>query len=321
MRKMGEIFERTVPDEALTWTGERLTAGAGIQVEIEHLHRYLLARHLSRGLDVLDVASGEGYGSAFLAQTAGSVIGVEIDPASVAHAERSYRAPNMRFVEGDARDLPLPDASVDLVVSFETIEHFYEHDRFLAEVRRVLRPSGRLLVSSPERDVYSPAASEPNPFHVRELTRAEFAALLGRHFRHVQLQGQRPVVGTALVAEGEPAPWQMTFERRGSRFEASTGLPRPLYLVALASDEDDESLPDSLFIETSTVEQLLTELPALQEEGRRRAEALEEAAGYSRSLEREVAERERSRAEAAGEARRPPPRRSSGRAFPCRIPR
>ena len=295
---MGEIFERMTPDEALTWTGERLTAGAGVQVEIEHLHRYLVARHLARDLDVLDVASGEGYGSGLLAQTARSVIGIEIDPTSIAHAKRSYNMPNLRFIGGDARDLPLPDASVDLVVSFETIEHFYEHERFLAEVRRVLRPSGSLLISSPERDVYSPGGSEPNPFHVRELTRAEFTMLLARHFRYVRIQGQRPLVGTALIAEGIPAPLQITFERRGSRFETSIGLSRAVYLVALASDTERQSLPDSLFIETSAVEQLLTEIPALREESRRRSEALDEAAGYARDLEREIAERERSRTEA-----------------------
>jgi len=60
---VGEIFERTMPAESLAWTGERLTTGAGVgpQVETEHLHRYFLARALCHGLDVLDVASGEGY--------------------------------------------------------------------------------------------------------------------------------------------------------------------------------------------------------------------------------------------------------------------
>src|SRR5215831_16335592 len=129
--QMGEIFERVLPQQALEWTGERLTTATAGQVEIEHLHRYFLARHLCRGLDVLDVASGEGYGSALLAQTARSVVGIDVDRASVAHARTAYVASNLRFIEGDARSLPMPDASVDVVVSFETIEHFYEHDVFL----------------------------------------------------------------------------------------------------------------------------------------------------------------------------------------------
>ncbi|WP_160299826.1 glycosyltransferase [Belnapia sp. F-4-1] len=302
--KMGELFEQVVPEISLEWTGERLTGGAGAQVEIEHLHRYLLARQLARGLDVLDVASGEGYGSAFIAQTARSVVGVELDPASVAHAARSYRAPNLRFVEGDARVLPVQDASVDLVVSFETIEHFYEHERFLSEIRRVLRPGGQLLISSPERDVYSPAGTPPNPFHIHELTRQEFATLLGRHFRHIQIQGQRTVVGSALISEGQGTNGHLTFERRGTRFEANDGLPRPVYLVALASDVSEHDLPNSLFVETSAIEVLLTEIPALRELSKQRSAALDEAAVYVRKLEAEIAERDRAAAETALAAQR-----------------
>src|SRR5262245_4583182 len=120
-----------MPPTPLEWTGERLTTAAGGQVEVEHLHRYFLARELCRGLDVLDIASGEGYGAALLAQTARSVVGVELSATSIMHAAAAYSAPNLRFVQGDARFIPLQDASVDIVVSFETIEHFHEHDTFL----------------------------------------------------------------------------------------------------------------------------------------------------------------------------------------------
>lgn len=254
---MGEIFGRAKPATALPWTGERLTQDAGMQVELEHLHRYFLARETARGLDVLDVASGEGYGSAFLAQTARSVVGVDLDAASVAHACASYRRANLRFATGDARCLPLPDASFDLVVSFETLEHLVEHDAFLSEVRRVLRPGGRLLLSTPERDTYSPADAEANPFHVCELARADLSALLRRHFAHVAILGQRPMLGSAIVAEEAPkAAGMLTFERRGpERFEVSAGLPRAVYLVALASDVALTALPDSLYVHTSRPEE------------------------------------------------------------------
>jgi ubiquinone/menaquinone biosynthesis C-methylase UbiE len=251
---LGEIFERVIPETPLEWTGERLTTATSGQVEVEHLHRYFLARALCRGLDVLDVASGEGYGTALLAQAARSVIGVEVSTEAVAYAGAAYRGPNLRFLEGDARCLPLDDASVDAVVSFETIEHLYEHDQFLAEVRRVLRPGGRFITSSPERDTYSPSGSSANPYHVRELSRAEFNALLRNSFAHVRLLGQRTMLGSALVSDGDGPCQSLTFEKRGPRhFEAASGLPRPVYLVAVASDQPVADVPDSLYIETAEI--------------------------------------------------------------------
>ncbi len=256
---MGEIFERATPAAALEWTGERLTTGTAGQIEIEHLHRYFLARELCRGLDVLDVASGEGYGTALLAQVARSALGIDVSAAATRHAATNYQLPNLRFLEGDARHLPLGNACVDAVVSFETIEHFYEHDAFLSEIKRVLRPGGRLIMSSPDRDIYSPQGSPANPFHARELTRGEFEALLGQSFAHVRLLSQRPILGSALVASERMAGDFLTFERRGgNHFEVSSGLPRAAYLVAVASEQELPAVPESLYIETGDVGALLS---------------------------------------------------------------
>ncbi len=294
---MGEIFERTKPLVPLCWTGERLTTGAEPQVEIEHIHRYFLARSLCRDLDVLDVASGEGYGSALLAQTANSVIGVEIDPQAVEHACATYKKSNLRFVEGDARRLPLPDASVDMVVSFETIEHFYDHDEFLAEVRRVLRPGGRFIVSSPERDVYSPAETAANPYHIRELTRVEFVSLLRKTFANIALLGQRAFLGSALIAENTSSDCSkgptITFEKRGEdHFEVSDNLPRPVYLIAIASEHPIEFISDSLYIELSSIEKQLVDLPALRDELDHTIKALADAGTYARHVEEQLSNRE-----------------------------
>jgi SAM-dependent methyltransferase len=250
---LGEIFRRAMPVTPLEWTGERPTTARSGQ-EIEDLHRYFLARELCRGLDVLDVAAGEGYGAALLGQVARSVVGVEISAEAVTHAAASYRGPNVRFLGGDARGLPLVDACVDAVVSFETIEHFCEHDRFVAEIRRVLRPGGRLVVSTPERDAYSPSGSCANPHHKRELSRSEFIALMHGAFPHVHLLGQRALLGSALISDGDGKVRTVTFEKRGSRhFEASVGLPRPMYLVAIASDQPITDVPDTLCIETTEI--------------------------------------------------------------------
>src|SRR4051794_13102188 len=109
---MGEIFVRPMPDQPMPFTGEWLTSDLTGETLVEHWHRYLLAREIARGRDVLDIACGEGYGSALIAQVASSVVGVDVAEDAVAHATASYPAANLRFERGDARRIPLPDASI-----------------------------------------------------------------------------------------------------------------------------------------------------------------------------------------------------------------
>ena len=248
---MGEIIKWPRPSTPLRFTGERLTTAYGGQTEIEHLHRYLVAREWCRDKDVLDVASGEGYGTALLAQVARSAVGVEIAPEAVDHAREAYKTNNLSFVVGDARSLPSPDATFDVVTSFETIEHFAEQQRFLSEIRRVLRPGGLLIISTPDRDNYSPTESPANPFHVRELTREEFDALLRSYFAEVSVLLQRPMFGSVLLPNGANKAAPLCFERRGDEhFEGSLNLPRPQYVVAFASGNTIPALPPSVYIDT-----------------------------------------------------------------------
>ncbi|WP_439594862.1 methyltransferase domain-containing protein [Falsiroseomonas sp.] len=260
-----------------------MTSSVQGQIEFEHLHRYCIARDLCDGLDVLDVASGEGYGAAILASLARSVVGVEIDQDSVDHAKAQYASDKLRFLQGDALALPLPDASIDLVVSFETLEHLPDQAKFLSEVRRVLRPGGLFLVSTPERMVYSAAGSDPNPYHVLELTEAEFGTLLSRHFAASQVLRQRPALGS-VIAGAEPG-WR-SYERRSAEvIEATSGLARPHYLLGLAGDGALPPLASSAYLDRRRVHDVMeaaTRFPATQAQ-----------------LETVVAERDAARAEAA----------------------
>ena len=180
--------------KTVEFAGERKTIATDGEIEFAHFHQYCLARDLCTGLDVVDVSSGEGYGSATLANVARSVIGVEIDFELVAHAQEAYRAKNLRFLQGSALDLPLDNASVDAVVSFETLEHVRDHARFLAEVRRVLRVGGIFIVSTPDRAVYSARGEHFNEYHLLELTEPEFESLLRMDFAQVAILRQRAIM-------------------------------------------------------------------------------------------------------------------------------
>ena len=173
-------------------TGERYIPGMLGDIEVEHLHRYALGRMVVKDLDVLDVASGEGYGTFLLAGAARSVIGIDNSEEAIEFARMRYngRASNIRFRLGTCSSLPVETGSVDAVISFETIEHHGEHEQMMLEIGRVLRPGGFLLISTPDRRIYSEAAQYCNPYHVKELDLIEFSALLRRHFEFVTIYGQ-----------------------------------------------------------------------------------------------------------------------------------
>ena len=225
----------TAAPSVLPWTGERYVPELGGQIALEHLHRYAFACGLAVGQDVLDIACGEGYGSALLAASARRVVGVDIAADAVQHAAARYGRPNLRFLTGSCHQIPVDAASIDLVVSFETIEHVDRHDAMLGEIKRVLRPGGRLLISSPEKSQYSDAVNQSNPFHVKELYNDEFRALLGAHFRHVAVGGQRIVFGSAILMDDPGGPVR-GYHWDGVTQTGGAGMHQPRYLIALASD-------------------------------------------------------------------------------------
>lgn len=177
--------------EQLEFTGERFTPECVREIRYEHIHRYAVAAELTRGKRVLDAACGEGYGACLLARTAGSVTGVDISAAAIGHATERYRAGNLAFQVADCCALPFEDGCFDAVVSFETLEHLEAQDRLIREFRRVLAADGFLVISSPDKAVYTDRLENRNPFHVRELYREELERLLAQHFPAVRLLGQR----------------------------------------------------------------------------------------------------------------------------------
>lgn len=234
---------------SLEFTGERFTPECVREIWYEHMHRYAFARPLAHGLRVLDAACGEGYGSALLADAAEEVLGLDISPQAIAHARARYgtRA-NLRFDVADCTALDhLPSASFDLIASFETLEHVEAQERMLDGFARLLKPGGLLLVSTPDKRNYSDIPGTVNEYHVRELYRDQFEALLASRFAAHRLFGQKLLFQSALWDVTDPArrdAWQAAVLAGDGSINEAAAYP-PLYYIAVcsASPERLEQLP------------------------------------------------------------------------------
>ncbi|MDR3068673.1 MAG: class I SAM-dependent methyltransferase, partial [Cellulomonas sp.] len=164
--------------------GERMVPQmhAGTLMYAEHVTRYLAAAPLVAGRRVLDVASGSGYGTHVLSQSAEHVVGLDASAEAVAYAQEVYGTDNNEFHVGDATAIPLPDDSVDVVVSFETIEHIDDYAAFVAEVDRVLTADGLFVLSTPNDTEFV----QDNHFHLHQFTYDELVALVRPRFAHVE---------------------------------------------------------------------------------------------------------------------------------------
>jgi SAM-dependent methyltransferase len=179
---------------------ERFDPEAGHRglIDCEHYARYWWAAQAVAGREVLDAACGAAYGSAILAGAGASrVVGVDLDPEALAGRATPER---VELVVGDVRKLPLEDDTFDVVVCFETIEHIEDGDAALREFRRVLRPDGVLLLSSPNRGVYPTG----NEHHEHEYTADELAAATGALFANVARWRQHAWIASTVDAmDGE----------------------------------------------------------------------------------------------------------------------
>jgi ubiquinone/menaquinone biosynthesis C-methylase UbiE len=223
------------------FTGERFLPGySDGSIELQHVHRYAFALPFVVGRSVLDIACGEGYGCDLIGQVAAQVIGIDIDSGAIEMARKRYSRPNLQFKEGSTSAIPMDDSSVDVVVSFETLEHLVDQNAFWSEIRRVLKTGGMLVISSPNRDVYNEQRTTENPFHKRELTQEELVSELSRRFAHHQLFSQDIVFGSLLLPISAEAMPQTIISldpnTREITWQVGGEVRRP-YLLAVASDK------------------------------------------------------------------------------------
>jgi O-antigen biosynthesis protein len=170
----------------LKFTGERLipnTLGLKFLYQ-EHITRYIFASTFVKDTIVLDAACGTGYGSSFLVENGASkVTGIDNSHEAIQYCNNNYSHSKLDFKNADCTQLPFKDSTFDIVVSFETIEHLENTDKFLVETKRVLKNNGIFIVSTPNIESYD----EENPFHEHEFSLKEFESTLNNNFKNVSI--------------------------------------------------------------------------------------------------------------------------------------
>jgi ubiquinone/menaquinone biosynthesis C-methylase UbiE len=199
----------------------------------EHLARFQFAAKFVSGREVIDCACGDGTGTAIFAKAGPkSLQAFDLSPETITACQTRYPdLQQVRFAVGDATKLPLADASADLFISLETIEHLPDDLAYLREVHRVLRHDGIFICSTPDRLTTNPGITindrPVNIFHLREYSRAEFGELLGQFFESIEWFGQNRQSGlwTKITTWlGRNISPRLTF-----RFNQVLKLPRFLY--------------------------------------------------------------------------------------------
>jgi ubiquinone/menaquinone biosynthesis C-methylase UbiE len=194
---------------------------------------------------VVDIASGEGYGASIVAEVANQVIGIDLDESAVFFAKEKYKKENLTFLVGRADNIPIESKSVDVVISFETIEHHDKHDEMFSEIKRILKPEGILIMSSPDKKYYSDLRNKVNAFHVKELYLNEFKELTKKYFKNVTIYFQKSINGNSTI--GEEKTFNNTTVFSGNYESIIEQEVTPLYNIAIASDMGFKLLGYSIF--------------------------------------------------------------------------
>jgi len=215
-------------------TGERLLTSMDNSTAIEHLHRYAIAIEFTKDKIVLDIASGEGYGSNLLSKHAKKVYGVDIDSIAVEVSKIKYKSENLEFKVGRADTIPLQDNSIDVVISFETLEHHDKHEEMMKEIKRVLKADGILIISTPEKKYYSDLKNYKNPFHIKELYSNEFKKLINGYFTNTEFYFQNIFNGSLIIPEENTFSFR-NFDGDFNNINSDVQFV-PMYLIAIASD-------------------------------------------------------------------------------------
>lgn len=231
-------------------------------ISYEHWHRYLFASEFVHSKAVLDIACGEGYGTFYLSTSAEKVLGVDISAETIHQASSKYIKSNLEFIHGSATKIPVDGEHVfDVITSFETIEHLSvdEQEEFLKEVKRLLKPGGLFIISTPNKLVYSDIPVYKNEFHQKEFYIDEFEQFLNKSFKKVALLGENtyPISYVWPFSSSSTRLTEHRIKLSQNGFYSSSEAKQVLFVIAVCSDAD---LPDiGSFVQLDLSQQMLVE--------------------------------------------------------------
>lgn len=249
----------------MEFTGERFIPNQITgEIAVEHLSRYKAVSDIVKGKSVLDLACGDGYGSFIIAENAKYVLGIDISQETIDSASKKYIKENLTFQQGSADQIPIKDGQFDVVISFETVEHLPSlvQKKFLQEIRRVLRPDGILIMSTPDKKLYSDARNYCNKFHIKEFYRDEFEQFLKQFFSQIAILEQ----GT--VQMGKQTVGIITDKFKCIYEEKKYDNNSLLYLIAICSNRSIKREKDSLCTFFIPAEQTLIQVDLFFDRGK-----------------------------------------------------
>lgn len=237
------------------WSRERIETNTTNDAMLEHMHRYVIANELVKDLIVLDIACGEGYGTNLLASSAKEITGIDIDYNTISNAQIKYTKKNIRFKKGSISQIPEPDSTYDAIVCFETLEHITEHEIALKELKRVIKPDGILIISTPDKRFYSDLPNYQNPFHKKELYEQEFKNLISAYFKFSKYYSQCSMAASIILEEGNSSIKKFYSGDYVSVDQFQ--FPNPVFRIAIASDNHIPEINTSIFFHNKSISTLL----------------------------------------------------------------
>ncbi len=207
------------------YTGERILNKNIFSVTYQQsLLAYEFAKKISAGKTVIDIACGEGYGPDLLATTASRVIGLDYDTPTINQARRRYKRPNLQFITGNLFNIDQCVGGIksDVVCSFQTIEHFIDHDAFIQAIKSAGKPGGTVVITTPNKNVFP----SYNPYHLHELDYVSLKSLLEKHFESYEIYG---IFGDNIVRQYRHSKQKIgDFILRLDYLNMRAHLPKPI---------------------------------------------------------------------------------------------